>query len=125
MSDTGWILLAAAFAVVTGVNDGGSILSTGLKVPSVKPLSAVLILVGLTVAWPAVITVLAIGACAPFVGPTSPSREGPFPRNCRVMALKSAFRGPLSRQLRETVLSRPAAQLNPRACSSSSRASPM
>lgn len=45
MSDTGWILLAAAFAVVTGVNDGGSLLSTGLKVPSVRALNALLILV--------------------------------------------------------------------------------
>jgi PiT family inorganic phosphate transporter len=45
MLDHGWILLAAAFAVVTGVNDGGSVLSTGLKVPSVKPLNAVLVLV--------------------------------------------------------------------------------
>lgn len=61
MSDTGWIFLAAAFAVVTGVNDGGSILSTGLKVASVKPLSAVLILVGCTSAVPLLTTAVAGG----------------------------------------------------------------
>lgn len=61
MSDTGWILLAVAFAVVTGVNDGGSLLSTGLKVPSVRPLYALLILLGCMAVVPLFTTAVAQG----------------------------------------------------------------
>lgn len=59
MSDTGWIFLAAAFAIVTGVNDGGSLLSTGLKVPSIRPFKAVLILVASTAVVPLLTTAVA------------------------------------------------------------------
>lgn len=41
MSDAGLVVVAATFAVVTGVNDGGSLLATRLKVPSVRTLAAV------------------------------------------------------------------------------------
>lgn len=61
MSEVGWVLLAAAFAVVTGLNDGGSLLSTGLKVPSVKALNAVLLLAVSMVVVPLVTTAVAEG----------------------------------------------------------------
>jgi len=61
MSDTGWILLAVAFAVVTGVNDGGSLLSTGLKVPSVRPLAALAIVVACMALVPWLTTTVAEG----------------------------------------------------------------
>lgn len=44
MTAPGLFAIAASFAVVTGVNDGGSLLSTGLKVPSIRAISAVLLL---------------------------------------------------------------------------------
>lgn len=72
MSEAGWILLAATFAVVTGVNDGGSLLSTGLKVPSVKALSAVLILVGAMVVVPLMTTAVAQGFALRLVSFTGP-----------------------------------------------------
>lgn len=69
---TGALLLAAGFAVVTGMNDGGSLLSTGLKVPSVRPLYAVAILVGLMLVVPFVTIAVARGLVlrlVPFQGP--------------------------------------------------------
>lgn len=39
------LLVAAMFAVVSGMNDGGALLATGLKLPSVRPLTGVLTLV--------------------------------------------------------------------------------
>ncbi|MBG0815755.1 inorganic phosphate transporter [Planomonospora sp. ID82291] len=36
--------LAALFAVVTGVNDGGALLATGLKIPSIRPVTGVLMM---------------------------------------------------------------------------------
>lgn len=68
MSDVGWILLAVAFALVTGLNDGGSLLSTGLKVPSVSPLNAVLLLVLAMATVPLVTTGVAQGFATRLVG---------------------------------------------------------
>lgn len=75
MSDTAWILLAVAFAVVTGVNDGGSLLSTGLKVPSVRPLNALLILVGCMAVVPLLTTGVAEGFALRLVGFTGPDAK--------------------------------------------------
>ncbi|GAA3118200.1 inorganic phosphate transporter [Planomonospora alba] len=36
--------LAALFAVITGVNDGGALLATGLKIPSIRPVTGVLMM---------------------------------------------------------------------------------
>jgi len=85
MSDTGVILLAAAFAVVTGVNDGGSLLSTGLKVPSVRPLYAVLILTACTTLVPLLSAQVAASLAHRLV-----SFEGPDARTAVVVALISA-----------------------------------
>jgi len=45
-------VLAAAFAVLTGVNDGGALLSTGLKVPGLPVRAAIAILVASVALWP-------------------------------------------------------------------------
>lgn len=60
-TDGGMLLLAAAFVVVTGINDGGALLSTGLRVPSVRPLSATIILVACVVVVPLFSTAVAHG----------------------------------------------------------------
>ncbi|TDC07020.1 inorganic phosphate transporter [Nonomuraea longispora] len=39
------IVVAGLFAVVSGVNDGGAVLATGLKLPTVRPATGVLVLV--------------------------------------------------------------------------------
>ncbi|MFC4062530.1 anion permease [Planomonospora corallina] len=36
--------LAALFAIITGVNDGGALLATGLKIPSIRPVTGVLMM---------------------------------------------------------------------------------
>ncbi|MER7505755.1 inorganic phosphate transporter [Nonomuraea pusilla] len=43
------VVVAGLFAVVTGVNDGGALLATGLKLPAVKPAVGIL-LIGVVVA---------------------------------------------------------------------------
>ncbi|MET9245872.1 inorganic phosphate transporter [Nonomuraea sp. NPDC003709] len=48
------IVVAGLFAVVSGVNDGGALLATGLKLPSVRPATGVLVLVVLTAVVPLV-----------------------------------------------------------------------
>ncbi|MGW0193843.1 anion permease [Nonomuraea sp. NPDC003201] len=48
------IVVAGLFAVVSGVNDGGALLATGLKLPSVRPATGILVLVVLTAAVPLV-----------------------------------------------------------------------
>ncbi|MFC4009222.1 anion permease [Nonomuraea purpurea] len=48
------IVLAGLFAVVSGVNDGGALLSTGLKLPSIRPAVGVLVLVTMVAAVPLV-----------------------------------------------------------------------
>ncbi|MGW4967481.1 anion permease [Nonomuraea sp. NPDC004186] len=48
------IVVAGLFAVVSGVNDGGALLATGLKLPSVRPATGILVLVVLTAMVPLV-----------------------------------------------------------------------
>ncbi|MFI9838438.1 anion permease [Nonomuraea sp. NPDC051941] len=48
------IVVAGLFAVVSGVNDGGALLATGLKLPSVRPATGILVLVVLTALVPLV-----------------------------------------------------------------------
>ncbi|MER6003273.1 inorganic phosphate transporter [Nonomuraea angiospora] len=48
------IVVAGLFAVVSGVNDGGALLATGLKLPSVRPATGILVLVVLTAVVPLV-----------------------------------------------------------------------
>ena len=38
------LLLALVFAIVTGANDGGAILTMGLRIPSLRPLGAIVVL---------------------------------------------------------------------------------
>ncbi len=85
MSDTAWISLAVAFAVVTGLNDGGSLLSTGLKVPSVRALYALLILVGCMGIVPLITTAVAQGFAARMV-----SFKGPDAKTAVAVAVISA-----------------------------------
>lgn len=40
-------VVAGLFAVVCGVNDGGALLATGLKLPTVRPLTGILVLVAM------------------------------------------------------------------------------
>lgn len=47
-------LLAGMFALITGVNDGGAMLGTGLKMPSVRPMYGLLMLVIAVVVVPAI-----------------------------------------------------------------------
>jgi inorganic phosphate transporter, PiT family len=61
----GLLLLAAGFAFVNGMNDGGSLTSTGIKLPGIQPLAAIAMLTLSVVAAPllfgtAVATTLAI-----------------------------------------------------------------
>lgn len=44
MASVIFLVLATAFAVVTGINDGGTLLSTGLKFPSPRAFTAVVLL---------------------------------------------------------------------------------
>ncbi|MDX3107590.1 inorganic phosphate transporter [Nonomuraea angiospora] len=46
------IVVAGLFAVVSGVNDGGALLATGLKLPSVRPATGILVLVVLVAVVP-------------------------------------------------------------------------
>ncbi|MCK2217965.1 inorganic phosphate transporter [Actinomadura sp. ATCC 31491] len=46
------VVVAGLFAVVSGVNDGGAVLATGLKLPTVRPASGVLLLTGMVAAVP-------------------------------------------------------------------------
>ncbi|MEQ4720421.1 inorganic phosphate transporter [Nonomuraea sp. B19D2] len=48
------IVVAGLFAVVSGVNDGGALLATGLKLPTIRPATGVLVLVLLVVTVPVV-----------------------------------------------------------------------
>ncbi|MEU6714265.1 inorganic phosphate transporter [Nonomuraea sp. NPDC046802] len=48
------IVLAGLFALVSGINDGGALLSTGLKLPSIRPAVGVLVLVTMVAAVPLV-----------------------------------------------------------------------
>ncbi|MBE1586361.1 anion permease [Nonomuraea angiospora] len=48
------IVVAGLFAVVSGVNDGGALLATGLKLPSVRPATGILVLVVLVAVVPLV-----------------------------------------------------------------------
>ncbi|MEV4012704.1 inorganic phosphate transporter [Nonomuraea angiospora] len=48
------IVVAGFFAVVSGVNDGGALLATGLKLPSVRPATGILVLVVLAAVVPLV-----------------------------------------------------------------------
>ncbi|MEU4548430.1 inorganic phosphate transporter [Nonomuraea dietziae] len=48
------VVVACLFAVVSGVNDGGALLATGLKLPTVRPIVGVLTLVLLTALVPLV-----------------------------------------------------------------------
>ncbi|MFC6899046.1 hypothetical protein ACFQGX_27410 [Nonomuraea dietziae] len=48
------VVVACLFAVVSGVNDGGTLLATGLKLPTVRPIVGVLTLVLLTALVPLV-----------------------------------------------------------------------
>ncbi|MFF4622404.1 inorganic phosphate transporter [Nonomuraea jabiensis] len=48
------IVIAGLFAVVSGVNDGGALLATGLKLPSVRPATGILALVVLAAVVPLV-----------------------------------------------------------------------
>ncbi|MEH1013023.1 inorganic phosphate transporter [Micromonospora sp. CPCC 206060] len=48
------IVVAGLFAVVAGMNDGGALLATGLKLPSVRPLTGILTLVVLVALVPLV-----------------------------------------------------------------------
>ncbi|AKU17122.1 inorganic phosphate transporter [Luteipulveratus mongoliensis] len=86
MTDAGVIVLAAAFAVATGLNDGGSLLSTGLKVPSVRPLYAVLILTACTALVPWLSSKVAASLAHRLV-----AFEGPNARTAVVVAVISAI----------------------------------
>ncbi|MFG6196148.1 inorganic phosphate transporter [Nonomuraea sp. JJY05] len=48
------IVVAGLFAVVSGINDGGALLATGLKLPSVRPATGILVLVVLAAVVPLV-----------------------------------------------------------------------
>jgi len=48
-------LLAAAFAVINGVNDGGAMVASQLRVPGLRPFAALLVLTGALVAVPLVL----------------------------------------------------------------------
>lgn len=50
-----FISLAAAFAVVNGVNDGGAMVASQLRVPGLRPLAAILVLTASLVAVPLVL----------------------------------------------------------------------
>ncbi|MEV0588467.1 inorganic phosphate transporter [Nonomuraea sp. NPDC050310] len=54
------LLVACMFAVVSGMNDGGALLATGLKLPSVRPLTGVLTLVVLIALVPLVTSQVAL-----------------------------------------------------------------
>ncbi|MFG1705181.1 hypothetical protein ACFLIM_18495 [Nonomuraea sp. M3C6] len=38
------VVVAVLFAVVSGINDGGALLATGLKLPTVRPVTGILVL---------------------------------------------------------------------------------
>ncbi|MBG0832780.1 inorganic phosphate transporter [Planomonospora sp. ID67723] len=44
MSSIALTALAGLFAVITGINDGGALLATGLKIPSIRPVTGVLMM---------------------------------------------------------------------------------
>ncbi|MFB4270726.1 inorganic phosphate transporter [Nonomuraea sp. GTA35] len=46
------IVVAGLFAVVAGVNDGGALLATGLKLPTVRPVTGIVLLAALVAAVP-------------------------------------------------------------------------
>jgi len=48
-------LLAAAFAVINGANDGGAMIASQLRVPGLRPVAALLVLTGALVAVPLVL----------------------------------------------------------------------
>ncbi|MEV4174964.1 inorganic phosphate transporter [Nonomuraea sp. NPDC049709] len=48
------IVLACLFAVVSGINDGGALLATGLKLPTIRPVTGIVTLVVLVAAVPLV-----------------------------------------------------------------------
>ncbi|MFB9627186.1 inorganic phosphate transporter [Nonomuraea helvata] len=48
------IVVAGLFAVVSGINDGGALLATGLKLPTIRPATGVLVLVLLVATAPLV-----------------------------------------------------------------------
>lgn len=67
-----WLLAGISFAVVTGANDGGTIIATGLRAQTIRPWLALIggligagLAFGLSVGWQAVIVVLAVGVVAP------------------------------------------------------------
>ncbi|MGR6915781.1 anion permease [[Actinomadura] parvosata] len=48
------IVVAGLFAVVAGVNDGGALLATGLKLPAIRPMTGIMVLTVLVAAVPLV-----------------------------------------------------------------------
>ena len=51
----GLVLLAAGFAFVNGMNDGGSLTSMGIKLPGIRPMAAVAMLTGSVILAPIVL----------------------------------------------------------------------
>ncbi|RBQ17466.1 inorganic phosphate transporter [Spongiactinospora rosea] len=54
------VTLACVFAVVSGVNDGGALLGTGLKLPSVRPVTGILLLMAAVAVVPLVTNRVAV-----------------------------------------------------------------
>ncbi|UBU11197.1 inorganic phosphate transporter [Nonomuraea gerenzanensis] len=54
------IVVAGLFAVVSGVNDGGALLATGLKLPAVRPVTGIVVLTVFVAAVPLVTSQVAV-----------------------------------------------------------------
>ncbi|WP_433242366.1 anion permease [Streptosporangium sp. CA-135522] len=78
--------LAGLFAVVTGVNDGGALLATGLKIPSIPPMTGVIMMM---------VTVALVPLLTHQVATTFTTRlaslEGPYGQVALVVAVLSAL----------------------------------
>nr|BFE82242.1 hypothetical protein GCM10020093_048430 [Planobispora longispora] len=60
MSSIALAALAGLFAVISGVNDGGALLATGLKIPSIRPVTGVLMMMAAVALVPSVTHQVAI-----------------------------------------------------------------
>ncbi|MER5320005.1 inorganic phosphate transporter [Streptosporangium roseum] len=78
--------LAGLFAVVTGVNDGGALLATGLKIPSIPPLAGVIMMM-VTVA----LVPLATFQVAMTFTTRLASMDGPYGRIALAVAVLAAL----------------------------------
>ncbi|NUP52275.1 MAG: hypothetical protein HOW97_33870, partial [Catenulispora sp.] len=82
------VLLAGTFAVVSGVNDGGALLSPGLKIPSLSTLFSFCLLVSATAAGP---LLFGTRVAATFLGRLVPSGSGTSGRAVLVVGVAVAL----------------------------------